>query len=394
MCRVIFVVERCCVIESNKAMISRKLFQMPVLHGLFRHSQIHWVAIVCFVACAILFSSVVRQKQLEPSFEEPVFDSQACHLVVLLQDDDDEGDDEDDDVDDEPAPDLFANWGTTEAKVLGAKRFLLKQEFQMELDRVNAVCSLEPKQIKKLEIASKGGVKKSLKDWRKKILTQFGMLNRNGMNAEDDDKREPVEEEQYTDVDDINQMALLLASNEYVSNVNNETTPNNSFWKKTLKSTLSKDQKKVWDDFITEQRKAKRKKMAEAAIEKLSFELGLTPDQKGKFAELVLPEIQKAKLETVETIGKHYESHLYLYHASKVKESKLKLVLSSAQMQKWKAVSVASKQYASYFEDKPVRRANGNLWERQGFGLTAFLEAAADFFEAVVDIGNRIFKGQ
>ena len=81
------------MIESNKAMISRKLFQMPVLHGLFRHSQIHWVAIVCFVACAILFSSVVRQKQLEPSFEEPVFDLQACRLVVQLQDDDDEGDD-------------------------------------------------------------------------------------------------------------------------------------------------------------------------------------------------------------------------------------------------------------------------------------------------------------
>jgi len=212
------------------------------------------------------------------------------------------------------------------------------------------------------------------------------------MNAEDDDDREPVEEKTYTDASDIDSQTLQLASNAYTSNVRNETTATNSFWKKTLKSTLSKGQKEIWDEFITEQRTVKREKMADAAIEKLNFEFGLTPDQKEEFIELVRPEMLKAKLEMVETVGKHYESYLYLYHASKVKESKLKAVLTKAQMQRWKMVVSTAKGYASWFEDRPARRGARNVWERQGFGVMSLLKSAGSVADAIIDFGSKLFK--
>ena len=380
------------MIENNQAMNSRKLFQMSVLHCLLRHCKTHRGVIARLVICAILLctillASIVEQDQFAPYVVDSALESQEYHLVVCLQDED-----EDDDDDDEPAPDRFANWNTTEAKVFGARRFILKQEFQMELDRINAVCKLEPKQIKKLNIASKGGVKKALKEWRKKTLTQFGMFNQNGINAEDDADREPIEEKTYKDASDIDTQTLQLASNAYTSNVRNETIANNSFWKKTLESTLLKEQKDVWEDFITQQRKVKREEMADAAIEKLNFELALTPEQKRAFIELVRPEMLEAKLELVENVGKHYENYLYLYHASKVKESKLKKVLTKAQLQRWKIVVSTTKNYSSWFEDRPARVRNWNVWERQGFGVTALLEVTGAVADAITEFATRIFK--
>ena len=216
-------------------MKSSNLCPMSVLNSLLWHFRIHRVSIVCFAVCAILFaltiSFVAGGREVERGDVDSVFktEAQSCRLVVLLQPDDDE--DEEDEEEEEADP--FTPWRTTEAKVLGARRFVLKQQFQIEVDRVNGVCKLEPKQLKKLQVASKGGVKKVLKEWRKTTLQRFGRVNRNGAN---DDDREPVEEKVYTDVSEIDQQTLQLASNAY--NTTEVTTANNEFWKKTLTMCL------------------------------------------------------------------------------------------------------------------------------------------------------------
>ena len=294
MCRVIFVVKRCCVIESNKAMISRKLFRMPVLHRLFRHCKIHCVAIACLVACAILFSSAVRQDKIEPNAAKSVFESQRCHLVVFRQDGD-----EDVEVE-EPTPVIFELWATTESRTLGAKRFILKQEFQIEIDRLHSVCRLEPKQLKKFEIASKGGIKKGVEDWTTALYKKVTGYK----NPLDDPDREPIEEERYTDISEIDAQTLHLASNGFFNEVRPKTIVNSTFWKKTLNSTLSKEQKETWENFVTEQLEHKREKMADAAIASFNIEFGLTLEQQEAFAELVRPKLLGIKLKTIETIGR------------------------------------------------------------------------------------------
>jgi len=368
-------------------------YQIPVPNSLLWHCRSRHFSIVCFLLCAILFAVSISLVAGDREFDrgDTEWGTQGCHLVVLVQPDDDDEDEEEEEEED-PVQDIFVRWNTTEAKVFGARRFLLKKEFQIELERVNAVCKLEPKQIKKLEIASKGGVKKALKDWKKVTLPRFG-INLNGADVDED--REPVEEKVYTDSSDIDSQTMQLASNAYSSNVKEATAANNTFWKKTLKTTLSKEQKEVWEAFVTEQRELRRATMADAAIEKLNFKFGLTPEQKKKFVELVRPEILKAKLELVESVGMHYERYLYLYQVSKVSDTKIEKVLTEAQMQQWKLVVSTARNYGSMFEDRPARqrrRANRNVWDRAGFGLTDLLESVGAVADALEDFGNRIFK--
>jgi len=112
---------------------------MQVPHCPFRHYKFLWVAIACFTVCTIPFSSVLRQDRIEPSVGKPALESLKCHLVACRQDDDEE------EEEDEPVPDLFENWGTTESKVLGARRFVLKQEFQMAKKDSHAIWIVQSK---------------------------------------------------------------------------------------------------------------------------------------------------------------------------------------------------------------------------------------------------------
>jgi len=372
-----------------------KRFKTSVDHALASRSLAHWANTVCFAACAILLllslAFVVAERKSERGGEvASFFETQNRHLVVLRVPVDDEEDEDEEEEDDGnvAAGNFFANWNTTEAKVYGAKRFLLKQEFQIELDRVNSVCGLEPKQIKKLEIAAKGGVKKGLKDWKEKTMSRFGGINGN---QPDDDapEQESVEEETYTNVADIDRQTLQLVNNGFMVSAHVETVANNKLWAKTLSSTLSQQQKKAWKDFIVELRESKREKMADATVESLNVTLGLTLTQKDEFAKLIRPEMMKAKLEMVETIGKYYEHHMYVYYASKAKQPKLKEILTDAQMQRWNLETTTAETYKSWFDPAPQRRADANRWQRQGFGLMALLEAAGSIADQFTDFFNR-----
>lgn len=372
-------------------MRSQKLIRKSFLH-FFNHSKANWNGVSCLALGIILFSltvaSIADLEGIDRGSTTPEFDACAYQRFVLLYPDDEEDEQEEEGF----VQNFFMDWNTTEGKVVGARRFILRQEFQIEIDRINGVCKLQPKQLNKLAIASKGGVKKALKDWQQKTLARFEAFNGN---QENDVEREPVEEEKYTDISAIDDQTLQLADNGFFGDVQNDTVANNSLWKKTLNSTLSKEQKDAWKAFITEQREVKREMMADATIASLNLKIGLTAEQKVEFTELVRPEILEAKLEMVENVASQYENYLYLYYASKVKNSKLKKILTESQMQLWKLTVSTAKQYGSLFErDNRVVRRNGNVWDQQGFELTMFIESAVEFVEELADFAVSIFKGR
>ncbi len=375
-------------------MRSQKLIRKSFLH-FFNHSKANWNGVSCLALGIILFSltvaSIADLEGIDRGSTTPEFDACAYQRFVLLYPDDEE-DEQEEEAEEGFVQNFFMDWNTTEGKVVGARRFILRQEFQIEIDRINGVCKLQPKQLNKLAIASKGGVKKALKDWQQKTLARFEAFNGN---QENDVEREPVEEEKYTDISAIDDQTLQLADNGFFGDVQNDTVANNSLWKKTLNSTLSKEQKDAWKAFITEQREVKREMMADATIASLNLKIGLTAEQKVEFTELVRPEILEAKLEMVENVASQYENYLYLYYASKVKNSKLKKILTESQMQLWKLTVSTAKQYGSLFErDNRVVRRNGNVWDQQGFELTMFIESAVEFVEELADFAVSIFKGR
>lgn len=309
--------------------------------------------------------------------------------TVAVQDDakdeenDDEWDDEGwDDVEEDAqqAQDVFATWQTTERKVMGAKRFLLQQEFQVEIERVQSICELDSKQIKKIEIAAKGGVKKMLNEWKTESLQMFG-FDRSGKER----KSKPIKEKKYFDVSEIDSQTMQVAGDGFMSHAVNKTVSSNMFWIKTIKSTLNQSQYKTWETFISDQRKAKRKAMVKSNIETLNLKLGLTPEQKPAFANLVRPKMMKAKLEIVENVGRYYEPFLYYYYASKASDSQLKKILSEAQLQHWKMTVGPAKNYGSMFDDNnAVAQRAGGVGGGGIFGaLVEAVGAVADAAEAV-----------
>ena len=130
-----------------------------------------------------------------------------------------------------------------------------------------------------------------------------------------------------------------------------KTIVNSTFWKKTLNSTLSKEQKETWENFVTEQLEHKREKMADAAIASFNIEFGLTLEQQEAFAELVRPKLLGIKLKTIETIGRKYERHMYSYYASKASKSEIEKIFTKAQMQQWKITVSTAKYHRSWFEE-------------------------------------------
>ncbi len=316
---------------------------------------------------------------------------QAQEAPVVEMAEIEEGLEEDLDEEDEPdAVDMINNWGTSKEKVYGAKKFLLEQDFAVEVEQVIEVCDLNDRQLKRLKIASKGAIKKAFEKWKKTGLQQFGMALGNAGN-EDDEEQEEEEEitpEVYTDADDIDMQTMQLAGG-MMNPFQNEIPTNSKFWKKALKASIGDEQHQILMKHRADRDQLKREKNVAAAVEAFAFELRLSDEQKQAFSELVSPKMLKARTD----IGPLYEQYVLYYYASKASKSKLKKILSKAQLQKWKSAIGPAKQIGQMMEmqnaqnddDEDDDEAEGTWGEAE-----ALIEAAGDAVEGVADLVEKV----
>lgn len=294
---------------------------------------------------------------------------------------------EDLDEEDEPAAvNMINNWGTSKEKVYGAKKFLLEQDFAVEVEQAIAVCELDDRQLKRLKIASKGAIKKAFEKWKKTGLQQFGMALGNAANGDDEEEEEEITPEVYTDADDIDMQTMQLASG-MMNPFQNEIPSDSKFWKKALKASIGDEQHQILMKHRADRDQLKREKNVTATIEALAFELRLSDEQKQAFSELVSPKMLKARTD----IGPMYEQYVLYYYASKASKSKLKKILSKAQLQKWKSAIGPAKQIGQMMEmqnaqnDDEDDEAGGTWGEAE-----ALIEAAGDAVEGVAELVEEV----
>lgn len=293
-------------------------------------------------------------------------------------------DDEDDDDDAPAANNMLNNWGTTLAKVQGAKKFLLQQDFNVAVDEAIEVCELDERQLKRLKIASRGAVKKAYEKWKTTGLQQMGINNFGNQDAEENQDKEELEPEVYTDADDIDMQTMQLAGS-MMNPFQGDVSTDSKFWKKALKAALGEEQHQKLMSHRSQRDQLRREKNVAAAVAVLTFELRLSDEKTAELSDLITPEMLKAKKLNIPM----YEQYVLYYYASKASNSKLKKILSKAQLQKWKSVMGPAKQIGQMFE---MQNAQGNARDGGAWAeAEELLSVAEDIVEGAVDFVEGIF---
>ena len=299
---------------------------------------------------------------------------------------------EEDDLDDDDEPaaaNALGNWGTTSAKVYGAKKFLLHQDFAVAVEEAIEVCELDERQLKKLKIASKGAAKKAFEKWKTKGLQQFGINFGNGDDDEDQEEEE-VEPEVYTDADDIDMQTMQLVGN-MMNPFQSKVPTDSKFWKTALRASLGEEQHQKLMDHQAKRDKIRREKNVAAAIEVLAFELRMSDEKTAELSDLITPQMLKAKTINIPM----YEQYVLYYYATKASKSKLKKILSKAQLQKWKSVMTPAKQIGQMIEMQNQQGEDqddlGLDWEETTNFLVDLDNAVDDVVESVTNFVERVF---
>ena len=307
----------------------------------------------------------------------------AVAIEVAIAEEELEDEDEEDEDDVPAANNMLANWGTSKAKVLGAKKFLLTNIFAVEVEQIMEVCDLDERRMKKLKIASRGAIKKSYEKFKNTGVRQLGIVNFG--NADEDSDEEEITPEVYTDADDIDVMTMQVASGMMTNPFKTESPTDSKFWKNALKASLGEEQHQKLMKHRTERDLMKRKKNIISTIETLALELRLSDEKKLEFSELLTPKMLDADAK----IGPMYEQFVMYYHASKVSKSKLKKILTKAQLQKWKSAIAPAKQYGQMIDAQNAQNnagdEEGGDWEETMSFLVEVDRAVDDVVEGVVE---------
>jgi hypothetical protein len=118
------------------------------------------------------------------------------------------------------------------------------------------------------------------------------------------------------------------------------------FWKKTIASVLTPEQREKVKAIRADRELVKRHALTDYLVKSMAVELGMNETQTKKFDEIVRPALVSAKIDCISM----YEPYVMYYYASKADKSKMKELLSSGQLQKWKIFLAPSKQIGQMIE--------------------------------------------
>ena len=290
-------------------------------------------------------------------------DGKTQEVELAEADEDDFADDDEEDV----AAINNNPFGARMPDMLGAKKMVLEQEFRTELELITTVCEIDKKQQKKLGIAVRGAVKKQMASWRKKIF--------NGAGADDRDVEATVFEDASEIDSNILQSIQFSGGNPFQST----NATDSKFWRKSLRSTLTKEQLAAFKDYRIEESRLRKRKLIESTIATLAFELNLNKEKKQEFEKLVIPYLEREQFSAPAL----YEGYIVYYYASKTSKSKLKRILSKAQYQKWIIMMAPMKEIGQMIEPQ----------ENEQMEFAAGLSDVVDAVISVVDeVGEEVAK--
>ena len=302
--------------------------------------------------------------QEEPAAVEEVAADEVAEEVE--SDDDDFADD-----DDEEAAQVVQNrWGGRMPDMLGAKKLIIEQELKTELELIASVCQIDAKQQKKLGIALRGVTKKLIEQWKKELALAAGQDSLD------------VEATVFEDASEID--GNVLQSIQFSGNNPFKTTKvtDAKFWRKSLRTTLTKEQLAAYRDYRVEESRLRQQKLIESTVATLAFELNLNREKKQDFEKLVTPYLEQEHF----TAPALYEGYVILYYASKTSKSKLKRILSKAQYQKWIIMMAPMKEIGQMMEQDQ----NGEMDFGQPF--MDFVGRVIDTVAALADEVGEFFK--
>ena len=192
------------------------------------------------------------------------------------------------------------------------------EQMQRRIEELEEIVGLEDGQQKKLEIASKGAVEKSLEPWREQMdnyIRQYLERSPNNVDA-------------------------MLAS---IGNVNFGHTPEQqaaeqNVWLATIGRVLNKQQMATYQQTVDERNKYLHGAVSSLLIADLDRNLRLTAEQREKLAGLLRPVIE----ENLTLLGRwSNDGNLPVYQLPTllggVEEKALKKVLSEKQIEGWQA---------------------------------------------------------
>ena len=335
------------------------------------------LAAICIlvIVFSIVPSIVTAQENKAGEVAEAVELQEPAETVVAEQVDDD------DDDDDFEAVAIANPFGIDSRTLLAAKKFQLTQLFAVEVEELLSVCKLDKKQALKLRVATKGAVKKLSADWVKKNNRQMGAMggNANANKKKKDDEEELVIE----DADEIDQMTMqAITMNMFGPNPYQAEDPRESrFWKKTIASVLTIEQRDKVKTLRAEREKIKREALTDYLVQSMAVELGMGKTQTAKFDDIIRPVLASAEIDCISM----YEPYLMYYYASKADETKMKELLSPAQLQEWKIFLLPSKQIGEMIE------GGGNQFAQVNGGQRGFWEGVDDVATEVVEMVTSLF---
>jgi len=230
-------------------------------------------------------------------------------------------------------------FGFEPGKIIAAKRFHLKQVFQVEIELIERLCEPTAQQKAKLRVAAKGAVKKLSAEWLKKTGQRFGAVpvpaqQDGGANQADDtaqNESEEQAEEEIKDASEIDDNMAQFLIMEVTGNPFRTVPPQDEkAWTTLVAGILTAEQVKTLSDFRATEAQQKRDEMLQSVLGGLTRELGLTPEQREKLQATFQPHFENAVFKGIA----FFEPYMGYYYASKAKNEELAAFLSHAQIQK------------------------------------------------------------
>jgi hypothetical protein len=192
-----------------------------------------------------------------------------------------------------------------------------QQYMSMRISCMQQVCTLSETQQKKLELAAKGAVEKSLtkfqQQMREMLIQQQQLLARRQAG-----------------------LRVAFAVKRPTMNYGGGAALKEKVWTTTVEQTLDSDQLKAWRDELSKQAAFERKLLIDLSLSMISAQVHLVSKQRDAFAPIIEKQLTEKILAPSSTNAYSKVSRDILPKLAQLPEAQIAKVLTESQLQAWK----------------------------------------------------------
>ncbi|MEM6915835.1 MAG: hypothetical protein AAF491_04640 [Verrucomicrobiota bacterium] len=265
-----------------------------------------------FFTAFVLATFVLCPGWVKAQFNEPnPFD------ILAESEEDQRAPDESAGKDEDPEP-LSAQISQHILKLAEGERDKRLKFMAVVIDDVARLCQLEPGQQKQLKLAAKGAAERSMKDWH----TQAERYFRTRLDG--------------ADRDTTKEMLEGMGSVNFGGNRSEEEGESLDLWKDTLKTVLSDDQIRRYEEVLEQRQLDRIEAFTLMSVTTLDSHLRFTPKQKAQIEDLV-HEATTEYLDDVQRYwGDYFERGMLMSLANASEENELRAILTEEQYDRLK----------------------------------------------------------